>query len=153
MLFTSPKIPSILRHITVATSACHPVREPPAITLQSSLGNSLVSTINRQIDQPFWETNPKRKKRKKNPTELAVRIGESHQGHLESVGLSCGASGPAAGVCLSASVRDRRSAWQGRASGSESHRGSAWETRSQNLGNNKGARWVRFKLDLTEGQI
>lgn len=43
MLLTSPRIPSILLHITVATSACHPVSVPPAITLQHSEGNSLVS--------------------------------------------------------------------------------------------------------------
>lgn len=43
MLLTSPKIPSIRLHITVATSACHPVSVPPAITLQHSEGNSPVS--------------------------------------------------------------------------------------------------------------
>lgn len=52
MQLTSPKMPSIRRHITVATSACHPVKDPPAITLQSSLGNSLVSTIS-QLTNPY----------------------------------------------------------------------------------------------------
>lgn len=45
MLLTSPKIPSIRLHITVATSACHPVSVPPAITLQHSEGNSLGSVM------------------------------------------------------------------------------------------------------------
>lgn len=67
MLLTSPKMPSILRHITVATSACHPVSEPPAITLQSSLGNSLVSAVDRQIDQVFPQNPPQ--ERKKNPRD------------------------------------------------------------------------------------
>lgn len=61
---------------------------------------------------------------------------ECYLGHRGSVGQSCGASGPAGGVCASGSVCDRcalLSAWQGTASENESLRGNAWETHSQNL--------------------
>lgn len=63
-------------------------------------------------------------------------VHEYYPGHLESAGQSCGASGPAVGVCVSGSVHDQRallSVWQGRASGSESPQGNAWEMHSQNL--------------------
>lgn len=61
---------------------------------------------------------------------------EYYPGHLESAGQSCGASGPAVGVCASGSVCDQcalLSMWQGRASGSENPQGNAWEMHSQNL--------------------
>ena len=65
-------------------------------------------------------------------------MSEYYQGHQESAGRSCGASGPAAGVCVSGSVCDQcalLSVWLVRVSGSESHQGNAWETHSQNLDN------------------
>lgn len=61
---------------------------------------------------------------------------EYYPGHQESVGQSCGASGPTVGVCVSGSVYDRcalLSVWQGRASGNETLRENAWEMHSQNL--------------------
>lgn len=140
MLLTSPKIPSILRHITVATSACHPVSEPPAITLQSSLGNSLVSAVDQQNWSVFFQNPPPREGNKGNKT---TRL--AHRGHLEFARLSCGASGPAAGVCASAcDRRGRRSAWRERASGSENRQASAWAMRSQNLDSEMGARSFAF---------
>lgn len=134
MVLTSPRIPSILRHITVATSACHPVREPPAITLQSSLGNSLVSRINQWIDQDPFSLSFTAETLSERGTYLCVS--EYYRGHQESAGQSYGASGPAVGVCVSGSVRDQcvlLSVWLVRASGSESRQGNAWETHSQNL--------------------
>lgn len=63
-------------------------------------------------------------------------VHEYYPGHRESAGQSCGASGPAVGVCVSGSVGDQRallSVWQGKASGSEIPQGNAWEMHSQNL--------------------
>lgn len=65
-----------------------------------------------------------------------------YPGHLESAARSCGASGPAVGVCANGSVRDHyapRSAWRGRVSGSGSRQGNAWEMHSQSLNEEKGA--------------
>lgn len=65
-------------------------------------------------------------------------MNEDYPGHPESAGPSCGVSGPAGGVCASGNVCDLRaplSAWQGRASESESTQGNALEMHSQNLEN------------------
>ena len=63
---------------------------------------------------------------------------EYYPGHLESAGQSCGASGPAEGVCVSGCVCDQcalLSMWRGRASGSERPQGNALEMHFQNLSN------------------
>lgn len=63
-------------------------------------------------------------------------MNEDYPGHRESAGPSCGVSGPAGGVCASGNACDLRaplSAWQGRASESESTQGNALEMHSQNL--------------------
>lgn len=63
-------------------------------------------------------------------------MNEDYPGHPESAGPSCGVSGPAGGVCVSGNACDLHallSAWQGRASESESTQGNALEMHSQNL--------------------
>ena len=62
MLFTSPRIPNILRHNTEAESGCQPIRFPPAIILQSSARNSLLSEKDKIIC--FNYKMPKAVKRK-----------------------------------------------------------------------------------------
>lgn len=58
MLFTSPRIPRILLHSTAAESGCQPIRLPPAIILQSSARNSLLS-VNLKFHFHKLEMQPK----------------------------------------------------------------------------------------------